>query len=162
MRPRKHPARPVEGKRENGPRLAVLAMLTVVVLLAAACGAIGAPASSDLAAASNQWVAETESPPIGPAPSYAAGGPGRPIDFRRLTLEDGLSQSSINCIAQDAQGFMWFGTQDGLNRYDGYEFRVYRHESEDPYSLSNNYVMGCERDRRDVMWVVTRDGTLHR
>jgi GAF domain-containing protein/ligand-binding sensor domain-containing protein len=90
------------------------------------------------------------------------GSSGRAITFRRLTLDDGLSQSSINCIAQDAQGFMWFGTQDGLNRYDGYEFEVYRHEPGDNHSLSNNFVVGCETDQRDVLWIVTRDGTLHR
>jgi len=162
MRLSKHLARPVERKRENWPPVGVWALLTVVALVAAGCGGARASVPSELAPSPSKPAAETESPPVGPAPLYAAGGPGRPIDFKRLTLEDGLSQSSINCIAQDAQGFMWFGTQDGLNRYDGYEFKVYRHDPENPYSLSNSYVMGCECDQRDVMWVVTRDGTLHR
>jgi GAF domain-containing protein/ligand-binding sensor domain-containing protein len=140
----------------------VLALLTMAVLLAAACGGGRAPISHDLTVPSSQLIAEVEPSSIGVSPSYAAGAPGRPIDFKRLTLEDGLSQSSINCIAQDVQGFMWFGTQDGLNRYDGYEFKVYKHDSEDPNSLSDNYVMGCKRDQRDVMWILTRDGTLHR
>jgi ligand-binding sensor domain-containing protein/GAF domain-containing protein len=140
----------------------LLALLTAVVSLTTACSGAGPPFSSELAVPSNELVAQTDSASTDLSLSYAAGSPGRPIDFQRRTLEDGLSQSSINCIVQDAQGFMWFGTQDGLNRYDGYEFRVYRHDPEDPYSLSNSYVMGCEGDQRDVMWVVTRDGTLHR
>jgi len=100
-----------------------------------------------------------------PAPVDAdagSGGGGQRITFRRLTLDDGLSQSSIYCMVQDAQGFMWFGTEDGLNRYDGYEIKVYRHDPADPSSLSDNYVVGCERDQRDVMWVATGDGVLQR
>ncbi len=83
------------------------------------------------------------------------------IEFRQLTLEDGLSQSTINCIVQDSRGFMWFGTQDGLNRYDGYEFRVYEHEPDAPHSLSNNWVQHCYRDPQDRLWFVTYDAVLH-
>jgi len=46
--------------------------------------------------------------------------------FTRLTVKDGLSQSSVNCSYQDKRGFMWFGTQNGLNLYDGYNFKVYK------------------------------------
>jgi GAF domain-containing protein/ligand-binding sensor domain-containing protein len=86
----------------------------------------------------------------------------RRIEFRRLTIEDGLSQSTINCIAQDSRGFMWFGTQDGLNRYDGYDFRVYEHEGNDPHSLSTNWILRCYRDKQDHLWFVTNDAVLHR
>ncbi|MEJ2736707.1 MAG: GAF domain-containing protein [Anaerolineae bacterium] len=84
------------------------------------------------------------------------------IKFRQLTLEDGLSQSTINCIVQDSRGFMWFGTQDGLNRYDGYEFRVYEHEPDAPHSLSTNWVQRCYLDPQDRLWFVTYDSVLHR
>ena len=87
---------------------------------------------------------------------------GQRIEFRRLTIEDGLSQSTINCIVQDGHGFMWFGTQDGLNRYDGYEFRVYEHDAGDPHSLSANWIQNCLRDQRDLLWFVTQDAVLHR
>ena len=63
-----------------------------------------------------------------------------PLQFDHLTIEDGLSQSTVNCIYQDRRGFMWFGTQDGLNRYDGYNFKVYRHLPSDSTTLSDNYV----------------------
>ena len=62
------------------------------------------------------------------------------LRFDRLSLEEGLSQSTVYAIVQDRRGFMWFGTEDGLNRYDGYHFKVYRHEPENPQSLSNNTV----------------------
>ncbi|HMQ76517.1 MAG TPA: ATP-binding protein [Flavobacteriales bacterium] len=62
------------------------------------------------------------------------------LPFGRLTLEDGLSQGMINSMAQDHQGFMWFATKDGLDRYDGYQFKVYRHDPADPGSLAENYV----------------------
>jgi len=133
-----------------------------VALLVTACSGPQPRVSPRLVVPSSQLVGEPKTHSVGLSSSQPAGSPGRPIDFERLTLEDGLSQSSINCIVQDSQGFMWFGTQDGFNRYDGYEFKVYRHDSENPYSLSNSYVLGCECDQRDVMWVVTRDGTLHR
>ena len=87
---------------------------------------------------------------------------GQRIEFRQLTIEDGLSQSTINCIVQDSRGFMWFGTQDGLNRYDGYEFRVYEHDPGDPHSLSANWIQHCHRDQQDRLWFVTEDAVLHR
>ena len=60
------------------------------------------------------------------------------VAFRHLAVEDGLSQNTINCIYQDYYGFMWFGTQDGLNCYDGFRFTTYRGEPEDSASLSHN------------------------
>ena len=141
--------------------------MIVVALLATACGSARTVVSPAPTGLPRESVAGTEPPSVGRPSSRPVGSSGQAIAFKRLTLEDGLSQSTINCIVQDAQGFMWFGTQDGLNRYDGYEFKVYRHDggdprSENPHSLSNNYILGCERDRRGVVWVVTRDGTLHR
>ena len=61
--------------------------------------------------------------------------------FEHISIEQGLSQVSVNCILKDSQGFMWFGTLDGLNRYDGYEFKIYKHDSTDPTSISDNYIL---------------------
>ena len=62
------------------------------------------------------------------------------IAFNHLTVNDGLSQSSVTCIFQDRKGFMWFGTQDGLNRYDGYKFKVFKNIPNDTTTLTDNFV----------------------
>jgi ligand-binding sensor domain-containing protein/signal transduction histidine kinase len=89
-------------------------------------------------------------------------GLGQNIGFEHISLEQGLSQSSVYCILQDSQGFMWFGTADGLNRYDGYSFVVYRHDPGDPHSLSNNTVLALYEDREGVLWVGTNGGGLEK
>ena len=81
--------------------------------------------------------------------------------FERVSLEEGLSQSRVNAILQDRKGFLWFGTQDGLNRYDGYRFTIYRHDPDDPQSLSNNRVRVLYEDPDGTLWVGT-DGGLDR
>jgi len=67
------------------------------------------------------------------------------IKFEHLSVEDGLSNNIVLPITQDSRDFMWFGTEDGLNKYDGYKFTVYRHNAEDSLSMSGNYIMSlCE------------------
>jgi len=61
-------------------------------------------------------------------------------EFKNLNVDDGLSQSTVNCIFQDKDGFLWFGTDDGLDKYDGYSFTVYNNDPADENSLSNNSV----------------------
>ena len=86
----------------------------------------------------------------------------RPLKFERLSTEQGLSQNTVLCALQDRQGFMWFGTQDGLNRFDGYGFTVYRHDDADPRSLRDNYILSLYEDRTGVLWVGTNKGGLNR
>lgn len=78
--------------------------------------------------------------------------------FKHITIKEGLSQGAIICILQDRKGFMWFGTQDGLNRYDGYGFKIYKHDPQDPTSLSDKWILSIYEDRSGVIWVGTRDG----
>ena len=80
------------------------------------------------------------------------------LRFEEITLKDGLSQATVLDILQDDQGFMWFATQDGLNRFDGYDFVVYRHDKNDPNSLSENYVNNVFQDSKGLLWVTTRNG----
>jgi len=84
------------------------------------------------------------------------------VRFDHLTINEGLSQSSVNALAEDHRGFLWIGTQDGLNRYDGYRFDVYRNRPDDPRSLSSNNVSSIYADRAGNLWIGTSDGTLHR
>ncbi len=84
------------------------------------------------------------------------------IRFEQITTEDGLSQSTINAILQDSRGFLWFATDDGLNRYDGYEFKVYRNLSYDFFSISNNQISALIEDRNGFIWVGTKGGGLNK
>jgi len=86
----------------------------------------------------------------------------RNLRFERLSLEEGLSQSHVNAILQDSRGFMWFGTQDGLNRYDGYRFTVFKHDPFDPTSLSSNIVWAIHEAADGTLWVGTDGGGLDR
>ncbi len=86
----------------------------------------------------------------------------RSIRFEHLSLEQGLSQSVINVIFQDSKGFLWFGTEDGLNRYDGYNFKDYRTEAENENSISNNWITAIVEDKDGFIWIGTRQGGLNR
>jgi signal transduction histidine kinase/ligand-binding sensor domain-containing protein/DNA-binding response OmpR family regulator len=80
--------------------------------------------------------------------------------FRHLTTNQGLSQNNVTSIVADRRGFMWFGTQDGLNMYDGYKFIVYHNEPGNSGSLSHSYVHVVFEDRSGCLWVGTDDGGL--
>lgn len=84
------------------------------------------------------------------------------IHFVHLSQEDGLSQSSVLTIYQDSKGYMWFGTLNGLNKYDGYRFTVYEHDPDDPYSLSDNVVQAIFEDRAGTLWLGTAKGGLNK
>ena len=80
--------------------------------------------------------------------------------FEQISTAQGLSQVSVNAILQDSEGFIWFATQDGLNRYDGYEFKIYRQEPGNPNSLLNNWVHTLFEDNQGTLWVGTDGGLL--
>jgi len=75
-----------------------------------------------------------------------------------LTINDGLSQNSVFTIVQDNKGYIWIGTQDGLNCFDGFEFKVYRNEKNNSSSLSGNFVKSIIHDNRDNLWIGTGNG----
>ncbi len=86
---------------------------------------------------------------------------GRDIRFRKLSNPQNLSHIRVVSIVQDTQGFMWFGTWNGLTRYDGYKFKVFKHEADDRKSLSGVYVYSLFKDHLGNLWVGT-DGFLDR
>ena len=100
------------------------------------------------------WVAALAFWAAGPTLSQA----GPNIPFVRLSLEDGLSQARVGAIVQDGEGFLWLGTQEGLNRYDGYTFEVFLHDPQQPGSLSHDSVQCLLVDGQRQLWVGTEGG----
>jgi len=84
------------------------------------------------------------------------------LHFERISLEHGLSQNTIYCILQDHKGFLWIGTQDGLNKYDGYDFKVYKHDPEARSSLSSSVITSIYEDHSNVLWIGTNSGGLNK
>ncbi|MFO7447210.1 MAG: two-component regulator propeller domain-containing protein [Ignavibacteriaceae bacterium] len=80
------------------------------------------------------------------------------IVFEHLTIENGLSQSSVRSIFQDSKGFMWFGTDDGLNRYDGYNFKIFKNDIYDSTSISSNRIYSISEDCEGYLWAATDRG----
>jgi ligand-binding sensor domain-containing protein/DNA-binding response OmpR family regulator/nitrogen-specific signal transduction histidine kinase len=78
--------------------------------------------------------------------------------FRRFGVEHGLPQNTVSCIFQDKQGFMWFGTKDGLSRYDGYTFRNFRHDRADTNSIGNNFIRSIFQGENEALWIGTDRG----
>jgi signal transduction histidine kinase/streptogramin lyase/DNA-binding response OmpR family regulator len=83
---------------------------------------------------------------------------GRELRFEHLTLEDGLSQGNVEAIYQDSQGFMWFGTAVGVDRYDGYTFKSYRNDPDDPHSMIGTLVHHIIEDSNGNLWLATNAG----
>ena len=77
---------------------------------------------------------------------------------RKFSLEEGLSQSSVYDIFQDSRGFLWVGTQDGLNQYNGYEFKIFRHSTKNITSISNNNIEEIKEDKNGNIWIATSYG----
>jgi diguanylate cyclase (GGDEF)-like protein len=86
----------------------------------------------------------------------------RPMAFERVSLEQGLSQSTVLTMFQDSRGFMWFGTEDGLNRYDGLAFKSYKYDPSDHASLPANMVWAIAEDAAGDLWIATEGGGLAR
>ncbi len=82
--------------------------------------------------------------------------------FRNLNTGNGLSNNKVNCIIQDHRGFIWIGTDDGLNRYDGYRFEIFRHDASLASSVSGNMINDLHEDSAGVIWIATADGGLTR
>jgi ligand-binding sensor domain-containing protein len=73
-------------------------------------------------------------------------------------IKNGLSQNYVNCVFQDAFGYIWVGTQDGLNKFDGYSFKVYKQDPNNKHSISHNFITGITASKDSSLWIVTNDG----
>lgn len=83
-----------------------------------------------------------------------------PMRFDRISLDDGLSQSNVFSIHQDSEGLMWFGTENGLNSYNGYEFEVYKRERGNPRALGSDYIYDIAEDANGNLWIASNGGGL--
>ncbi len=95
----------------------------------------------------------------GPA-AQAAADTSHPMRFGHLTLDDGLSQSNVLSVTQDAEGRMWLATENGLNSYDGYEFRHYKRERGNPAALTNDFIFDVAIGEDGSLWLATNGGGL--
>jgi signal transduction histidine kinase/ligand-binding sensor domain-containing protein/DNA-binding response OmpR family regulator len=84
------------------------------------------------------------------------------LKLKHIGTDAGLSQTNVTCVLQDKRGFMWFGTRDGLNKYDGYNFTIYKNQDGDKHSISNNFVTTLLEDRNGDIWVGTWGGGVDR
>ena len=84
------------------------------------------------------------------------------IPFDLISVNEGLSHSYITCMIQDQEGFMWFGTLDGLNRYDGFNFKVFRHNENDTTSIANNTISSLYISPDGILWVGTDLGYVNK
>ena len=82
--------------------------------------------------------------------------------FKSLTVENGLSSSDVNCLLQDKLGFIWIGTDNGLNRFDGTNFKVYRHQQNKSNGISDNSIWSLYEDKEGNIWIGTKEGTLNK
>ena len=148
----------VISKKGLFPKLIFALCLLAGVALFAACGAPVTGSSADPTPGNtpivSRYVPEPTVIPTPRAPST--------MRFTHIGLPDGLSQSVVNCILQDQQGFLWIGTQDGLNRYDGYTFKVFTPDPNDPTSISDRWINTLFEDSQGYIWIGTRQGGLNR
>jgi len=149
-------------------RWSLLVVLSAaVVLLATACAARGVSSASasprpEITPSTSSGQAPSADSGQGPSPLASTKPTPSNLRFDRISVEQGLSHSTVNCILQDSYGFIWFATDDGLNRYDGDSFTVYKHNPDDLHSLSHNSVWSLFEDSAGVLWVGTFGGGLNR
>jgi len=92
--------------------------------------------------------------------AHAATDASHPMRFGHLTLDDGLSQSNVLSVLQDSEGWMWFATENGLNSYDGYEFRHFKRERGNTAALSNDFIFDIAEGKDGSLWLATNGGGL--
>ncbi|MBN2009018.1 response regulator [candidate division KSB1 bacterium] len=90
--------------------------------------------------------------------AHAASGEQLSLKFKHITVQDGLSQSWVKSICEDSYGFMWFGTNDGLNRYDGYSITIYKYNPRNKKSISSNTIEAIYEDKKGQLWIATFAG----
>jgi ligand-binding sensor domain-containing protein len=123
------------------------------LILALACSAA---LPNGAARANGTALTDKAAPATAPVPAV------RPLYFEHVTTRDGLSQSTVMSILQDAQGYLWLGTQSGLDRYDGYSIREYRRQRGYSAGLASDYIWAIAEDDHNNLWLATEGGGIER
>ena len=148
---------PLKKPPESSARSVVIFIIGVLLSAASGCGGIetteGEPSSTPM-------IYLPSSSPLSPSDN----GIELPtsIRFERVEAPNGLSSNAIRQIYQDRTGYLWIGTQDGLNKYDGYSFQIFRHDPDSPDSLRDNFIEIIYEDRSGVIWIGTQSGWLEK
>jgi ligand-binding sensor domain-containing protein len=111
-----------------------------------------------LASSLHQAVAAEPRPLVAGTPIRLPLIEGKGIRFTHLSTDQGLSQSRVDHMLQDRRGFIWIGTYNGLNRYDGYRFKVYKPDPNNPNSLAGLEVYSLLEDRSGMLWIGVEQG----
>src|SRR5690606_27434495 len=82
------------------------------------------------------------------------------VNLDHISNDNGLSQNTVHYMMQDSKGFIWFATEDGLNRYDGYTFTIYKNNPQDRSSIPDNFIWTIHEDFNGDLWVGTNNGGL--
>ncbi len=143
-------------------RLRLLVWLTALPILLMAIAACDDTLASATEDAQDEFSPEIAVAPPTSTPTQPVEIGGQNLKFEHISSADGLSQNTANCILQDSYGFIWIGTEQGLNKYDGYRFTTYKHDPDNPNSLSNNRIWTIYEDQSGVLWIGTFGGGLNR
>ena len=149
----------VSMKRRMRPAFPLFVLGLILALTLSACGSINplpATPDADAVATSLPPALNRVSPASLPEICNCI------LRFDHINIEDGLSQSSVRAILQDSIGFLWFGTEDGLNRYDGYTFKTFKPDPDAINSLSDRFITAIVEDNEGILWIGTRQGGLNR
>ncbi len=121
------------GKRWSAMKIIRITILVTLVIILVSCAQTTSPSEQAAPTQANPPQAEPE----------RIDWTNKDLQFENLSNDDGLSQSVVNAIIQDQHGFIWLATQDGLNRFDGIEFQVFKNDPTKPNSISNNFICMC-------------------
>ena len=135
-------------------RLGIISL--VLSLLLAACNGLATPNALVTITAPQEAIRQDSSQKE-TAPNWSGS-----LRFESLGLKDGLSQSTVLVTLQDRFGFLWIGTEDGLNRYNGYTFKIFRPDLNNPDSISDRWITSLYEDTQGYLWIGTRQGGLNR
>lgn len=146
-----------------GTHLYRMACLYALLVLVTAVTGCGGRSTRPVDEATGELVPEVVvEPPVSSALGTSRGGERENLRFEHISIKQGLSQNTANSILQDSYGFIWIGTDQGLNKYDGYRFTTYKHDPDDPNSLSHNLVWSIFEDGSGDLWIGTFGGGLNR